>query len=83
VRLVFVIADTGAGMSRSQLALVFARGRVSADGAGPGLGLAISLRLARLMGGQIHAKSEPGEGSEFSFVLDAPVARAAPRPSAA
>jgi len=82
VRLCFVVADTGAGMSRSQLALVFGRGRVVTDGEGPGLGLAISLRLARAMGGQLQAKSELGEGSVFSFMLDAPVVSAA-RTSAA
>lgn len=38
VRLNFVVADTGAGMSRSQLALIFKRDRVRADGDGPGLG---------------------------------------------
>jgi signal transduction histidine kinase len=41
VRLNFIIADTGAGMSRAQLAQVFGRERVSAEGEGPGLGLAI------------------------------------------
>lgn len=79
-RLKFIVADTGAGMSRSQLALIFGRGRVAADGEGPGLGLAISLRLARLMGGQIEAKSELGEGSVFSFSLDARVLAEARQP---
>lgn len=76
VRLSIIVADTGAGMSRSQLALIFGRERLSADGEGPGIGLAISLRLAKLMGGKIAAKSELGEGSMFSFVLDAPIAAA-------
>src|SRR5690606_32297630 len=81
-RLKFIVADTGAGMSRSQLALVFGRGRVAGNGEGPGLGLAISLRLARLMGGQIEAKSELGEGSVFCFSLDARVLADARRPAA-
>ena len=72
-RLVFVVADTGAGMSRSQLALIFAQGSFKADDEGPGLGLAISLRLAKLMGGQLTARSELGHGSVFSFAIDAPV----------
>ncbi|MBL8545842.1 MAG: hypothetical protein JNL81_05220 [Hyphomonadaceae bacterium] len=76
VRLTVVVADTGAGMSRSQLALIFGRERLSADGEGPGIGLSISLRLARLMGGKLVAKSELGEGSVFSFTLDAPVVAA-------
>ncbi|MEQ1490835.1 MAG: ATP-binding protein, partial [Terricaulis sp.] len=46
------------------------------EGEGPGLGLAISLRLAKLMGGKLSAKSELGEGSVFSFSLDAPIATA-------
>jgi signal transduction histidine kinase len=74
VRLNVVVADTGAGMSRSQLALIFGRERLSSDGEGPGLGLSISLRLARLMGGKITAKSELGEGSIFSFALNAAIA---------
>jgi two-component system capsular synthesis sensor histidine kinase RcsC len=73
-RLTFMVADTGAGMSRSQLALIFGRERLSAEGEGPGLGLAISLRLAKLMGGTLSARSELGEGSVFAFTLDAPIA---------
>ncbi len=83
VRLTFVVADTGVGMSRSQLALIFGRGRLSSEGKGPGIGLAISLRLARLMGGQLTAKSELGEGSVFSFALEAPVRAAARAPTKA
>ncbi len=71
VRLSFVVADTGLGMSRAQLAAMFGRERVA--GASDGLGLAISLKLARAMGGHITAKSEPGEGSVFTFSFDAPV----------
>lgn len=80
VQLGFVVADTGAGMSRSQLALIFAGERNAP--VGPGLGLAISLRLARLMGGKIGGKSELGEGSVFSFVIEAPLARAADQSAA-
>lgn len=71
IRLGFVVADTGAGMSRSQLALVLDRERIHANG--PGLGLAISLRLTRLMGAKLAGRSELGEGSVFSFVIEAPV----------
>lgn len=76
VRLTFAVADTGAGMSRSHLALVLGRERLCAEGEGPGLGLAISMRLIRLMGGKLAAKSELGEGSVFSFALEAPIAAA-------
>jgi len=78
VRLTFVVADTGAGLSRSQLALIFGHGRFNTEGEGPGLGLAISLRLAKLMGGQLAARSELGQGSVFSFVLEAAVSSRRP-----
>jgi signal transduction histidine kinase len=72
-RLVFAVADTGAGLSRSQLALVFGQGRFNDQGEGPGLGLAISLRLAKLMGGNLGARSELRHGSVFSLSLEAPM----------
>ena len=75
-KLVFVIADTGAGLSRAQLAQIFGRSKVGAEGDGPGLGLAISLRLARLMGGNLSARSELGQGSVFALTLEAPVCAA-------
>jgi len=83
VRLSFMVADTGVGMSRSQLARIFGRERVCAEGEGRGLGLAISLKLARLMGGEIKARSELGQGSVFSFSLDAPLVAADGRTAAA
>ena len=82
VRLSFVVADTGVGMSRSQLALIFGRERISADGEGRGLGLAISLKLARLMGGQLTARTELGQGSMFQLTLDAQIAIARDRSAA-
>jgi signal transduction histidine kinase len=78
-RLLFQVADTGPGMSQAQLASIFGRARVCADGEGPGLGLSISLRLARLMGGHLSARSEVGGGSVFSFSLEAPVRASAPQ----
>lgn len=80
VQLGFVVADTGIGMSRSQLAQIF--GKSTEQAPPPGLGLAISQRLARLMGGQLGAKSELGHGSVFSFVIEAPVLSARGRSAA-
>lgn len=76
VRLHFVVADTGAGMSRAQLAQILGRERLSNEGEGPGLGLSISMRLARLMGGQLNAKSDLGQGSVFTLSLEVPLAQA-------
>lgn len=76
VRLHFVVADTGAGMSRAQLAQILGRERLSNEGDGPGLGLSISMRLARLMGGQLNAKSDLGQGSVFTLSLEVPLAQA-------
>jgi signal transduction histidine kinase len=72
IRLRFVISDTGAGMSRSQLALVFGGDKVSDDRGG--VGLVSSIRLARQMGGHLAAKSELGQGSVFCLTIDAPLA---------
>jgi PAS domain S-box-containing protein len=72
------VADTGVGIPPASLAAVF-EPFVQADAApghaGSGLGLTISRRLARLMGGDLVAQSEVGRGSVFTLWL--PAARAA------
>ncbi|MGV8995529.1 MAG: ATP-binding protein [Parvibaculaceae bacterium] len=67
----FSVIDTGIGLTqdaRAHLFEGFAKGADKATG-GMGLGLAISDRLVRLMGGRIEIDSAPGQGSTFWFLL--------------
>ena len=82
------VDDTGVGISAEHLRVVWEPfAQVDAthtrQAGGTGLGLTISRRLARLMGGDVTARSEPGAGSSFTLWL--PAARdekPAPRPPA-
>ena len=74
VELLFSVADTGMGIPRDQLDLVFEPFQ-QADGSdvrkhgGTGLGLTISRQLVELMGGRMRVDSAPGKGSAFSFTV--------------
>lgn len=71
-RLVSSVADTGPGISVEDQERVFrAFERVGAEHgkAGAGLGLTISLRLAKLMGGEISLDSTPGQGCTVAVNL--------------
>lgn len=65
------IADEGQGLSEDQQAKVFDKferlGR-SGDG-GSGLGLYISRKLARAMGGELSVSGMPGQGARFTLTL--------------
>ncbi len=70
----FIVTDTGVGIDEATLALLFKR-FMQADNSrsrrhgGSGLGLEISRNLARLMGGDITARSKAGVGSSFCFQM--------------
>jgi len=73
-RLRFSVRDTGIGIQAEKRSQVFeafqqADGSTSREYGGTGLGLTISQRFARLLGGGIDLISEPGKGSEFSLHL--------------
>ena len=76
--IVFEVADTGIGLSVEQMGRLF-QDFSQADVAtakkygGTGLGLALSRRLCRMMGGDITVRSEPSRGSTFTVRLPAEV----------
>jgi PAS domain S-box-containing protein len=68
------VADSGVGIPRDALERIFEPfvqldAGLTRAAEGAGLGLAISRRLARLMGGDVTAESEVGKGSTFTFSL--------------
>jgi len=68
------VQDSGIGMDEKALGQLFQRffqvdSGLSRQFAGTGLGLQISLSLARLMGGDITVQSLPQQGSTFTVVL--------------
>jgi signal transduction histidine kinase/CheY-like chemotaxis protein len=73
-RIAFTVADTGVGMNPDQLAKLFepfvqADSSTSRKYGGTGLGLVISRRFARMLGGDITVASEEAKGSRFALVL--------------
>ncbi|MFY9893176.1 MAG: PAS domain-containing sensor histidine kinase [Xanthobacteraceae bacterium] len=81
--IVFVVEDTGVGISDEDLARVgepYFQARASYDRrhGGTGLGLSIVKGLVRLHGGEINIRSRIGEGTRVSVRLPLDCERAAP-----
>ncbi|NLV20239.1 MAG: response regulator, partial [Bacteroidetes bacterium] len=78
-KLEFSVQDTGIGIPAEKHTTIFESFTQAATDTtrhfgGTGLGLAICKKLVELMGGIIEIKSQPGEGSVFTFILDFEIA---------
>jgi len=79
VRLTYVVSDTGIGMSKEFMAVMYDAFSQAQDHRvtgihGTGLGLAIVRQMVELMGGTVDCQSEEGKGTTFTVVLTLPVA---------
>ena len=79
IRLTYVVADTGIGMSPEFMETMYQPFSRQIDSRvnsiqGTGLGLAITKQMVELLGGTIECRSEQGRGTTFTVVLDIPEA---------
>jgi signal transduction histidine kinase len=73
--ILYTVRDEGPGIPREDLERIFDIYATKKEGdmRGVGLGLPLSRRLARLLGGNLQAFSRPGAGGEFVLELPASV----------
>jgi PAS domain S-box-containing protein len=74
------VRDTGIGMSAESLSKIFdsfsqADTSITRRYGGTGLGLTISSKLTRMMGGMLEVDSREGHGSRFFFTVPMPLGR--------
>jgi signal transduction histidine kinase/DNA-binding response OmpR family regulator len=86
--LVFAVSDTGIGMTQEQMDKVFdeftqADASTTRKYGGTGLGLPISRKVCRMMGGDIEIASEEGKGTTFTARIPAEVEEKQPEPPVA
>ncbi|MBO5534583.1 MAG: response regulator, partial [Clostridia bacterium] len=79
IRLNYIVADTGIGMSPEFMTTMYQPFSRQTDSRvnsiqGTGLGLAITKQMVDLLGGTIECQSERGKGTTFTVVLDIPLA---------
>ena len=70
----FFVKDTGIGIPKNQMELIFERFRQGSEShnrgyEGSGLGLSISKSYVEMLGGKIWVESEEGKGSTFYFTI--------------
>ena len=79
IKLIYVVSDTGIGMSPEFMENMYKPFSRQVDSRvnsiqGTGLGLAITKQMVDLIGGTIDCQSEQGKGTTFTVTLDIPVA---------
>jgi PAS domain S-box-containing protein len=70
----FFVKDTGVGIPKNQMELIFERFRQGSEShnrgyEGSGLGLSIAKSYVEMLGGKIWVESEEGKGSTFYFTI--------------
>ncbi|HWJ22653.1 MAG TPA: ATP-binding protein [Gemmatimonadaceae bacterium] len=81
----FAVSDTGIGIAPEHLEHIFepfwqVEQHLTRKVGGTGLGLSVTRRLARILGGDVGVRSTPGVGSTFTVTIPIAAPEAAPPP---